>query len=231
MAAPRFFVRLLLMLASVGALAGCARAEAPDTAAERAEARRATSETKTPSGDDQFARLRARPLRAAAPRPGAGCPDPSSQDIALVPSIPAEVARGIGPVYFAFPGIPRFLDFFPPTEGGSVAGRKWRSAEVAWASDAGYSGPVLVRGRKVNARSRVGFGSSERPELELRLPAGRWAEADERLRIWGRPVRPAQGWRVAVVDVRVREGGCYFLQIDGTSFSERGILFGAIWQP
>jgi hypothetical protein len=208
---PRFVLGLLLALASVGVFSGCSRGEAPENAGEPAQTERASTEITTLSEDDPFVELRARPIRAPALRPGAYC--------------------GTGPVYFAFPGIPRFLDFFPPGKSSSTARTKWRRAEVVWASDPSYSGPVLVRGHEVDGQSRVGFGTGDRPEFELRLPAGSWAEGSERLRAWGRTVRPEQGWRVAVVNVRVREGGCYFFQIDGKSFSERGILFGVIWQP
>jgi hypothetical protein len=106
-----------------------------------------------------------------------------------------------------------------------------------WVSEPEYHGPVLIRGRKVRGRVRVGFGSRIRPVWELRLPAGGWDETKRPLRIWGRVVRPATGWRVTTAYTRVPERpprgqnpDCFFFEIDGLSFSET-VVFGAIIQP
>jgi hypothetical protein len=231
MTCPRLVVSLLLPVATLGLLSGCSRADASEKTGEPAQTKGASSEVTTPLESDLFAELRARPLHAPALRPGAYCPDPLSPDTAVLPGIPAEVARGTGPIYVAFPAIPRFLDFFPARTDSAAAISRWRSAEVIWLSDPSYRGPVLVRGSQVDGKRRLGFGDDTRPELELRLPAGSWMEKREGLRVWGRRVRPVGDWRVAIARVRVREGGCYVFQIDGKSFREAGILFGAIWQP
>jgi hypothetical protein len=129
------------------------------------------------AGENVFAALQARPLRE--PRlPGETCDAPQSfAAIGLPRAFPAEGALGDGPVHPVSRAIPRFLDFFPPASGNSIAGSGWWSNETMWVSEPSYVGPALVRGRKVRSAERVGFGSRRRPEWELRLPAGAWDEA------------------------------------------------------
>jgi hypothetical protein len=77
---------------------------------------------------------------------------------------------------------------------------------VSW-GDSGYRGPVLIRGRQVGGPGAVGFGEGHVPYDELQLQTGS-----------GGP--PWQSF------TRVRSPGCYFYQVDGTSFSET-IVFRA----
>jgi hypothetical protein len=140
-----------------------------------------------------------------------------------LPGIPAEAGLGPGtddverliegPVYTVFQAIPRRLDLFPPTRDG------WRSATILVVSRPSYRGPVLVRGRQLDGPSSVGFGAVSQKERDLRLPAGPWDERRRRLRVWGRRVHPRKDWRVAVSQILMREGGCFGLQVVGTSFS------------
>jgi hypothetical protein len=186
------------------------------------------------AGGKVFAALRARPVRE--PRlPGETCDAPQSfAAVGLPRAFPAEGALGKGPVHPVSRAIPRFLDFFPPPSGSSIAGSGWWSNETMWVSEPSYVGPVLVRGRKMGSSERVGFGTRRRPEWELRLPAGSWDEARGRLRIWGKSVSTPPHWRVRRADTRIRaeeEGGelCFFFQLDGRSFSQ-SVMFGAIVQ-
>jgi hypothetical protein len=101
-----------------------------------------------------------------------------------------------------------------------------------WLSEPGYRGPVLVRGRMVEGRARVGFGRARVPSLELALPAGDWDESGGgSVRVWGKTFVPPRGWRVTSAATRVRGRGqgeqCYFFQVDGMSFSET-VVFGVI---
>ena len=77
-----------------------------------------------------------------------------------------EAALGDGPVYAAF---------------GSPAPRVVYThvGDTIWISAPEYRGPVLVRGRRIDARGTVGFGSALKPSSELRLPAGSWDEDTE----------------------------------------------------
>lgn len=136
---------------------------------------------------------------------------------AEVPGRPSEAALGDGPVYVAFPAIPRILDVFPPKDSGLPPSR-WRVGETVWISAPGYRGPVLVRGRRVDGPGRLGFGKTRSPSWELLLPAGTW---DQRAGVLGEWKRAVQGgWRFAKAKMRVRVDGCYAMQIDGRSFSD-----------
>ena len=78
----------------------------------------------------------------------------------------------------------------------SFIGSSWKGARVTW-RDSGYSGPVLIRGRQIGGPHAVGFGVGRVPYDELQLYA------------------PGQ-WQTFT---RVRSGGCYAYQVDGSAFS------------
>jgi hypothetical protein len=169
---------------------------------------------------DPFAKLRARPLRLPARRRGNCSLSPQLSRATELPGIPAEAGLGAGPVYVAFPAIPRVLDLFPPERNSPLEKSRWRSAETVWVSEPAYDGPVLVRGRQLDGANRIGFGTRVSPERELRLPAGSWVERRP-LRAWGRRLHTRKEWRVALAYVRIRAEGCYAFQVDGESFSVR----------
>jgi hypothetical protein len=178
-----------------------------------------------------FAQFRARPLRIPVVSGDLGCAlPPELSPATTLPGVPAEAALGTGPVYVVFPAIPRVLDLWPPERGSPLAKSEWRSAETLLVSEPAYRGPVLVRGRQIDGATRIGFGSLGEPAWELRLHAGDWAERRKLTRAWGRPLRVRRGWRIAVAHLRIRREGCYFVQVDGASFSER-IGFYTVLQP
>ena len=111
------------------------------------------------------------------------------------------IARGIGPGP-AYPiGLAHgVLVLVPSVEGGVWAGQK-----VLWFVHPRYSGPVLVRGRRLDGPGLVRFGRGVVPARELLLPAG-------------------TGERPSFT--RLRSLGCYAYQIDGVAFS-RVIVFRA----
>jgi hypothetical protein len=89
-------------------------------------------------------------------------------------------------------------------------GSAWAGGQVTWTA-AGYSGPVLIRGRELGGPHAVGFGEGHVPYDELQLlgpamgaPRGQWPSF-----------------------TRVRGPGCYAYQVDGESFSEV-IVFRAV---
>ena len=79
-----------------------------------------------------------------------------------------------------------------------------------WVSRPSYDGPVLVRGGRLDRPERIGFGWGAQPRDELRLPRGRWG---------ARPADIPQGWRAARIPIRIRDPGCYAVQVDGRGFS------------
>lgn len=199
--------------------------------------------------DRPFAELARRPLRLPEVNPAGDCPTAAAISLRRMESerggIPAEAALGPGdatraglrllrrgPVYVAFQGTPRFLDFFPPED--STSNGQWRSAEVLWLSRPSYRGPTLVRGRQLDGRARLGFGDQSRPRRQRRLPPGSWMEERRALRAWGQTIKPRKGWRAAVSTVRIAPTGrhqpCYGFQVDGKGFSYP-IVFWAVLQP
>jgi hypothetical protein len=97
--------------------------------------------------------------------------------------------------------------------GGALAvtpfiGSAWRGARVSWTAAPSYSGPVLIRGRRLGGVGAVGFGEGHVPYDELQLlAAGMGAPA------------VSGGGRAWLSVTRVQSGGCYAYQVDGTSFS------------
>lgn len=151
-----------------------------------------------------------RPLHLPRIESGARCPVSS-----VGPSVPFRSfgvgdGLGAGPVY-AIAGSPDGVVFVQRDEGGG-----WPAAKVLWFVHQRYRGPVLLRGRRVDARDTLRFGEGTRPAAELRIARGEsvaWANKPPGSR--GKPST-----------IRVRAPGCYAVQIDGTTFS-RVVVFAA----
>jgi hypothetical protein len=174
--------------------------------------------TATGAVTDSLAELRSRPVRVPSKLPrGVNCTQPTAPVARQIPGVHAEAALGTGPAYVESRGIPRIWYFNQGKLG-------WRRAVVLWIVDPSYRGPILVRGAAVHSHLPLGFGSTRKPTNALTLPETTWRH---RLPngIWGLPVRLQRGWRAASAVVRVRHRGCYFFQVDGTSFSETITFF------
>lgn len=97
----------------------------------------------------------------------------------------------------------------------SVSGSEWPIAGVTWTVPGAYTGPLLIRGAMIGGGG-LGFGTGAVPYDELQLlDAGQGAP------------RVAGGGRAWITYTRVRSGGCYAYQVDGTSFSEV-VVFRAV---
>jgi hypothetical protein len=98
----------------------------------------------------------------------------------------------------------------------SVSGSRWLIAEVTWTVPGAYTGALLIRGAKLSGRGALGFGTGAVPYDELQLlDAGQGAP------------RVAGGGRAWITYSRIRSGGCYLYQVDGTGFSEV-VVFRAV---
>jgi hypothetical protein len=98
----------------------------------------------------------------------------------------------------------------------SVRGSQWLIAEVTWTVPGAYTGPLLIRGAKLSGSGALGFGTGAVPYDELQLlDAGQGA------------TRVAGGGRAWITYSRIRSGGCYLYQVDGTGFSEV-VVFRAV---
>jgi len=79
----------------------------------------------------------------------------------------------------------------------------WHEEKVLWVSAPSYQGPVLIRGRRIDADGLVMFSLGDGEANQLMLPTGGGDGAE---RTW-----PSETLTQAV--------GCYVYQIDGTNFS------------
>lgn len=97
-----------------------------------------------------------------------------------------------------------------------VNASQWLIAEVTWTVSGSYTGPLLIRGAMLGGGGALGFGTATVPDDELQLlDAGQGAP------------RVASGGRAWITYSRVRSGGCYAYQVDGSDFSEV-VVFRAV---
>jgi hypothetical protein len=98
----------------------------------------------------------------------------------------------------------------------SVNASQWLIAEVTWTVSGSYTGPLLIRGAMLGGGGALGFGTAMVPYDELQLlDPGQGAP------------RVASGGRAWITYSRVRSGGCYAYQVDGSGFSEV-VVFRAV---
>jgi hypothetical protein len=118
-------------------------------------------------------------------------------------------AQGPGPIYPTVVDAHGVLTFIWPPPPGSVAPPGWSGQKVLWIGAPTYTGPVLIRGIRLDGDSPVAFqaggGNPALPELQF-------------------PPRPpvnvsATGWRNWPSATLLKAPGCYAWQIDGTTFS------------
>jgi hypothetical protein len=91
---------------------------------------------------------------------------------------------------------------------GPFIGSKWDGAEVTWAAPAGFSGPILIRGRQLRGTGAIGFGEGHVPYDELQIYAA---------------PGNAHSWPTFV---RVRGPGCYAFNVD-TAHKTEAFVFDA----
>lgn len=158
-----------------------------------------------------------RPFHLPKIAPGAACPVSAKSRVDLGAN-GVWMLPGRGPAHpnfgsanaleFYWPPLPTQQDFY---------GSGWGGNKVLWWVAGTYTGPVLIRGHRIDGPQAVRFERGSPPPLELRIPAGRGTAATK-----GARDRPSY--------TRVRAPGCYAYQVDGTSFS-RIIVFRARVTP
>jgi hypothetical protein len=122
-------------------------------------------------------------------------------------------ALGKGPVYPV--GIPHgLLQFiYPPVETQLWYPSDWGGQKVLWVVDPEYHGPVLIRGGRIDAPGRLGFGGLSKPFWEMRFGA---SAADG-------------AWRQFPSFTRLKAPGCYAYQIDGDGFQTVVVFEAAVF--
>jgi hypothetical protein len=146
-----------------------------------------TTDIFAPVEDSPFVQsaLLSRPLTIPRLRPAARCPVSKVHRTAFGPGL------GPGPVYARFGT-------------GSTLKVRDRRQKVLWFSLASYTGPIVIRGGRIDGTGTLGFDAS-RDASWIFIAAGS-----------GIRNRPSSTWADAP--------GCYAYQVDGTGFS-RTIVF------
>jgi hypothetical protein len=144
--------------------------------------------------------LRARSLHLPTLPSGSACPVTPAREVN--PDI-TEVA-GDGPVYLVTGG--QALQF-PFTQNTSTV--EWAKQDRVWfLIRPGVEGDVLVRGHQLDGPNEVRFGDSDIPDMELVFKA----PAQARL-------FPDNAWSISFNTMRLREAGCYAIQVDSETAS------------
>ncbi|GAA4989830.1 hypothetical protein [Actinopolymorpha pittospori] len=82
----------------------------------------------------------------------------------------------------------------------------WYGGKTLWFSAPSYTGPVLLRGTRLDQPGEVAFGAGRPHALAVQIPPGRGVNVVDGYRAW-----TGLTW--------FREPGCYGIQVDGTTFS------------
>jgi hypothetical protein len=192
-----------ILIAATLVVSGCAaqvppRSESPAAAPISSATRRTdrVGNVLPPLVDEgTWARLAAHPLNLSSLSPGQPCP--KSATAAAPPNFGP--LAGPGPVYAAGNTV-----FYTRADDGTLR------AKVAWISRPEYTGPALIRGRRIDAPGEVRFAPGGAPiTSELHF------EYDTRVRAAGSD----EGWRFLPSTVVIGATGCYGFQIDGLDWS------------
>jgi hypothetical protein len=168
----------------------------------------AAAASSAPAGGDEWSRLY-RPLHLPALEAGAVCP--VSRVDRRVDWAGSGVGSGVGPG----PVYPILGTNASLTVSAREGWGSWRGTKVLWFVHQRYRGNVLIRGRRLSGWERLRFDDGAAPPDEIRIAAGS-SPATWRGQPAGSRGRPSY--------IRARVGGCYAVQVDGTTFS-RTVVF------
>ena len=121
--------------------------------------------------------------------------------------------RGEGPVY----GLP-YLSIVSVNGNAEYAHDGWHWNKVVWARDWQYTGPIVIRGRRMDGPATLRFqrmaDGRPGPDLahsSLHVPAYTTGNRPD--------TRGTGSWEEIFTWVVVRSPGCYGVQVDGVDFS------------
>jgi hypothetical protein len=118
-------------------------------------------------------------------------------------------AQGPGPIYPVGLSANGVLTFIWPPPPGSVYPPGWGGGKVLWIGAPAYTGPILIRGIRLEGDSPLGFQAGA---AHPALPELQFAP--------GRSLNPSvTRWRNWPSETLLKAPGCYAWQIDGTTFS------------
>lgn len=162
-----------------------------------------------PTRAEVWASLLQRPLRLQTIPAGKACPASRSEEISRSFGKVLDPTSGPG---IAYPVLGGGTSVLPWVYSRANWGEIWGGQKVLWVVRKHYTGPVLVRGRRIDGPEDMRFSDSSNPWRELQLPEG---EAVQQLVENG----PAELWREYPSYTRVRAAGCYAYQVDGLGFT------------
>jgi hypothetical protein len=124
------------------------------------------------------------------------------------------LAAGTGPLFIVAVDANGNVDYVPPGHWGDTLGLGGM-AKTLWIFAAGFSGPVLVRGQRLDAAGKIWFNSPNGPALpQLPMMVPLDLPSSEPYQLYGNSY------------MRFNTPGCYGLQIDWSRGTER-IIFRA----
>jgi hypothetical protein len=159
-----------------------------------------------------------RPLHLPWVAPGMPCPVSAAKTYPKGEGFSGPYpAIGAGP--FTLTGNGTVEVDFTPAANDSFAGTGWPGMKVIWRLGAEYTGPVLLRGARLDGTGELRFGSYTGA---VDQPAG--VGGSPQSEAYAELAYASEGSPPTALtypsDIRVQRPGCYGLQVDGTSFSE-----------
>ncbi len=159
-----------------------------------------------------WATLSGNPLKLPTVKAGAACPI-NATVAGAVPAFP--LAAGTSPVYVQGTG-PRLTLPFTPAESFPDATSNWGGIKAIWAIAPSYTGPILLRGARLDGVGAVRFNGGLG---QLRGNNEGTEPIQNDLRLHGGSAGPGN-WSLWTTFFRLQSAGCYGLQLDGENFTQ-----------
>jgi hypothetical protein len=192
----RLLVILLVILAPLGYLIS---QQSPNLLSHVSALFRPTATPTTMSPQALAMKLRARPLRLPSLPAGSICPVTRSHTVNFNFTV-----AGDGPVYLFSP---EELLLYTPARSTDRQG--WGASQITFLVSPGTNNIALIRGHQLDGPSEVGFGKGDPPDTELVVTAPAQAHPEDL----------SNQWTQAFEIIRLRETGCYAIQIDSEATS------------
>jgi hypothetical protein len=125
----------------------------------------------------------------------------------------------VGPGPFTLTGDGTVPVDFTPAANDEFLGTGWPGMKVIWRVGPEYTGPVLLRGERLDGPGQLRFGSYS-GSVGQGTPPGASFQAQAYPELGYPALDDTPSPVTYPSDIRVQSPGCYGLQVDGTNFSE-----------